>query len=572
MKHPAAPKLCVSALGFAYPQGDAVFNDISFNLRPGTRTLLCGRTGCGKSTLLRCLKPELTPVGSLQGTVVLGGADLQTLQPQDSAAQLGFVMQDPSQQLVMDTVRSELAFGLENLGMPSGSIHRRIAEIAYYFNIQSWIDKPLTELSGGQRQLVNLAAVLAMQPRVLLLDEAAAQLDPIARRDFNNLVARVVEELDVCALQVDHDLEESFAAADQVLYLKDASLAFAGEPGDFAQYLQESEDDFLAALPYKARRRYSTQRRVAPGVASNNKHGKGQAALAAKGVWFKYTKSSPYVLRDLSFALHGGQVQAIVGGNASGKSTLLGVLAGALRPQHGAVRRSSGIRLAALPQDPLTLFFADSARDELANTAGQYGCGEGAADAMLARMGLADTAAAHPFDLSSGQQQKLALGKLLLTGADVYLLDEPTRGLDYFARQELALLIREQRAAGKAILITSHDLDFVADVADTVSMAFDGTLMATAPASEFFAANLFYTTAAMRLREAVVPVAAAAESAAETSSCGGLGEAALPGHADAAACSVGADERDHTSERGGAPHTDTAVAHEGGGGLSEAAK
>ncbi|MCL2808045.1 MAG: ATP-binding cassette domain-containing protein [Coriobacteriia bacterium] len=527
----------VESLGFAYPDCAPVLEGISFDLAAGSRVLLAGATGSGKSTLLRCLKPELTPEGSLHGKILLDGRSVRELDYQDSAGLIGFVMQDPRQQIVMDTVKAELAFGLENVGAAPEVIERRVAEIAHYFGINAWVNRPTSELSGGEAQLVNLAAILAMKPCVLLLDEPTSMLDPIAARDFLDLLIRVNDELGITILMVEHRYEELLGAMNRILYLSKGSLAFEGEPREFAQWLHREHPAHGMALPV-ATRLYleSTDCFETHDIPLDVKEGRwwlwqqtkqaGKAAeeqaahpapqqlnqpaepaawlMQARRVWFRHSKDGAYLLRDVSLEVVRGSIVGIVGANASGKSTLLSLLSGALKPQHGRLSCAKGARTALLPQDPTILFLYDTVLEVVMEHAQSFAYTEEEALNMLSRFGILDFRKRHPLDLSGGEQQKLALSKLLLAQPEVLLLDEPTSRLDCPAQLELRSILRQEAAANKAIVMVSHDLEFVAVVADEGLMLFDGELIGRAPIDEFFADNLFYTTPLRRLVQGIV--------------------------------------------------------------------
>lgn len=531
----------VANLSFAYPgkPQTQVLRDISFNVPEGSRVLLAGATGSGKSTLLRCLKPELTPNGEFSGEILIGGKKIQDLSAQVSAGHIGYVMQDPHQQIVMDTVKAELAFGLENLGVPSKMIQRRVAEIAHYFGINAWVERSTSELSGGEKQLLNLAAIIAMQPRTLLLDEPTVGLDPIAAREFLELVQRVNEELGITLVLAEHRQEDVLSNMNHVLYLDEGKLAFNGNPREFAAWLHSSTHANYEALPV-ASRLYLAQaahqntnpevipldvregrwwlwqhREEAPtfegiqgGLASPSQR-KDKAfvprmVLKAKHLWYRYSKEDPYVLKDLSLDIAGGRILGIVGANASGKSTLLSVLSGTAKPQHGKVWHDSEVHLGTLPQDPTTLFIHDTVHEELMDHAARFCYGLAEVQEMLERMRLQDKVNHHPFDLSGGEQQKLALGKLLLANPSALLLDEPTKGLDSRALRDLTAILKYLSAQGKTILMVSHDLEFVARTTDECVMLFDGAMIGRSSTQEFFAGNMFYTTALRRITQGIL--------------------------------------------------------------------
>ena len=542
--------LAVSAAGlsFAYPGGTEVLKELSFDILVGSRVLLAGATGSGKSTLLRCLKPELMPHGKRVGEVIVDGLRIQDYNPQLSAGSIGFVMQDPHQQIVMDTVKAELAFGLENLGTPPEMIQRRIAEIANYFGIHAWVDRSTSDLSGGEKQLVNLAAIIAMQPRTLLLDEPTVGLDPISSREFLELVQRVNDELGITIIIVEHHQEDVLGRVNQVLYLDEGQLAFDGSPREFAHWLYVTANENRGALPVASRfyldqypspsfaeipldvregrwwlwqhkDEVSIQDATVDNVGAEGDKGtvswsqtkqtaslspSAVSVLEAKHVWFRYSKEGPYILKDLSLDITSGSILGIVGANASGKSTLLSLLSGTHKPQHGKFRQASGVRLALLPQDPTALFINDSVQDELMDHMQTFDYGEVEVLEMLERMGLTDKANRHPFDLSGGEQQKLALAKLLLTNPDVLLLDEPTKGLDSLVLDSLSDILKKVSADGRTVVIVSHDLEFVAATADECLMLFDGAPVGRGSVKEFFTGNMFYTTVLQRITQGIL--------------------------------------------------------------------
>lgn len=503
----------VRHLSFAYPaQSSQALHDISFSLDEGAFCLLCGPSGCGKTTLLRQLKRELQPFGQRQGEILLQGQPLYTLSAQQSARAVGFVLQNPSAQIVTDTVWHELAFGLENLGIPSHIIRRRVAETAHFFGITSWFEQDVRTLSGGQQQILNLAAVMVMQPQLLILDEPICQLDPIAARDFLQALWRVHEELGTTILLCEHELEDVLPLCDQVLYLQDAALCFDGPARTFAQMvLSTPQHPFTAALP-AATRIVAT---LLPHSALPLSVRQGRRALAAlppvqpkpvcvapaapalslQNAWFRYDAHSEYVLRGATLSLQAGRITGLVGGNGSGKSTLLSVLAGLHKLSRGKVQKPMDCRVALLHQDPQAMLVMDTVEAELME------CAPTPQQALQVaeQLELSSLWHRHPYDLSGGEMQRLALGKVLLRAPDVLLLDEPTKGLDTAAKASLIALLRALRQDGKTLLLVTHDLAFAASVCDTCAMLFRGEVLCADSGKAFFAGNHFYTTAVNRL-------------------------------------------------------------------------
>ena len=458
---------------FAYPGGEPVLDHVSLEVAEGALCVVVGPTGCGKTTLLRALKPELARAGSHAGTIeVLGHALVRDgrvtgeLSPERSAREIGFVAQDPAAQIVCDTVWHELAFGLENIGTPAPEMRRRIAEVAHFFGIEALMHAACEELSGGQQQLVNLAAVLALRPRLIVLDEPTAQLDPHARRQFLYLLGRVRRELGITVILSTHAPEETEALATQTFAMGTLSP------------LARRED---------AERLLEPRRRT-------REHALAAAAtvVTARDLHVRYQREDPWVLRGVDLAVRRGTIHLIVGGNGCGKSTLLAALAGARTAQRGTIDNALAGRQALLPQDPKALFVCDTAAEELAEWRDRCGYTADDVRAVVARLGLTGLEGASPLDLSGGQQQKLALAKLLLTRPELLFLDEPTKGLDPASAAECAEMLHELADAGCTIVGVTHDLDFACAVADEVSMLFDGEIACTEPARAFFAHNLIY--------------------------------------------------------------------------------
>lgn len=458
---------------FAYPGGEPVLDHVSLEVAEGAFCVVVGPTGCGKTTLLRALKPELARAGSHAGTIeVLGhtlvrdGRVTGELSPERSAREIGFVAQDPAAQIVCDTVWHELAFGLENIGTPAPEMRRRIAEVAHFFGIEALMHAACEELSGGQQQLVNLAAVLALRPRLIVLDEPTAQLDPHARRQFLYLLGRVQRELGITVILSTHAPEETEALATQTFAMGELSP------------LARREDAERLLEP----RRRTRERALAA----------AETVLTARDLHVRYRREDPWVLRGVDLAVRRGSVHLIVGGNGCGKSTLLAALAGARTPQRGSIDNALADRQTLLPQDPKALFVCDTVAEELAEWRDRCGYTADEEHALVARLSLTGLEGASPLDLSGGQQQKLALAKLLLTKPELLFLDEPTKGLDPASAAECAEMLHELADAGCTIVGVTHDLDFACAVADEVSMLFDGEIACTEPARAFFAHNLIY--------------------------------------------------------------------------------
>ena len=451
---------------FRYPgsHGD-VLSGVSMAVPAGAFALLVGGTGSGKSTLLSLAKPQIAPAGDRAGQVRVFGRPVDDLDGA-AACEVGYVFQDPDNQIVCDSVWHEMSFGLENLGTPQGEMRRRVAEASYFFGMGPWFHSDTDALSGGRKQLLALASTLVMQPRVLLLDEPTAQLDPIAARNFLHALFRVNRELGCTVVVATHEPELMVDYATCAFELVDGAVRAVENLGRFKCEATLAERGALCDA-------------------------NAPAAVSARGAWFRYGRDDDWVLRGLDLEVRQGEVHALVGGNGCGKSTLLALIAGTRRAQRGEVRSAISAK-AMLPQDPKALFAEERVDEELMEWAHIGGYGADGVQAMMGELGVADRADLHPYDLSGGQRQMLALGKLLLVHPRLLLLDEPTKGLDRTARERVAGMIEAARRDGVTVIVSTHDLAFVRRVADRVSLMFDGELACTEPVGEFFRNNLFY--------------------------------------------------------------------------------
>ncbi len=503
-------------LSFTYPEGERPALDrIDLVIREGEFLTLCGRSGCGKTTLLRQLKPTLAPYGERTGSIYFAGEQLDLLPVDRQASEIGFVLQSPENQIVTDKVWHELAFGLESLGLPNDIIRRRVAEMASFFGISDWFDRKICELSGGQKQLLSLASVMVMQPRVLVLDEPTSQLDPIAASDFLETVARLNRELGTTVVLTEHRLEEALPLSDRVALLDEGRLLTVGSPTEVGGYVSERRHPMFRAMSAPVRvfaglrgegrcpvtvregrdflNRYA-QERPPLALPPERRRAEMPPAVELTEIFFRYEKELPDVIRGLSLTVREGELFALVGGNGTGKSTLLSLVAGLSRPQRGAVTLFGGTRakVGYLPQDPRALFVKKTVELDLLEMTGSREELEQVAElceiSQLLRM--------HPYDLSGGEQQRAALA-----------IDEPTKGMDADFKERFAVLLRKLREDGTTILLVSHDVEFCAEVADRCAMLFDGAVAACGTPRSFFAGNNFYTTAANRMARELLPEA-----------------------------------------------------------------
>lgn len=527
------PAIEVRGLSFVYPAAEVpVLEELDWAVPQGAFALLVGGTGSGKSTLLSLLKPEIAPAGERTGELRVLGEDVAGMDVCASAERVGYVFQDPENQIVCETVWHEMAFGLENLGVLRDEMRRRVAETSYFFGLEDWLHRDTDTLSGGRKQLLSLAAVLALRPRVLLLDEPTSQLDPVAEKNFLHALFRVNRELGCTVVVATHQprpmLEYATCAyrieGGRVLEVADmASLGrresllsddmpgwgaarcakngvFSRREGNLGS-MESSEGGSGANNTPKMDKssEFVAQTSLENGPAASScadggrilqkMHGRSATTLSEG--WFRYDRAGGWVLRGLDVAFSVGAVHAIVGGNGCGKSTMLSVLAKTAKLQRGRMVRGAA-SAALLPQNPKALLVAETVRDELMEWASTCGYDEAAARGRAASLGLAGLETRHPYDLSGGQRQLLALAKLLLIGPELLLLDEPTKGLDLASRRIIARALRDHAQAGGTVVMATHDLDFAEQVSDDIAMMFDGEIACMEPPADFFADNVFY--------------------------------------------------------------------------------
>ncbi len=493
------PIVTVSHLSFSFPQATApTLRDICCEVEAGSLFLLLGPSGSGKTTLLRLLAAPVQPDGTKSGLICVHGT-------------ASFVPQRPEALLTCaKTPRSYLQAQLAHL--PAEVAKRRLEETIGYFDLAPWLDLPTEQLSGGQRQLLCVTGALAAGAKLLVLDEPTAQLDPIAAGALVNLLRRLCRELCLTVILSEHRTEELFPMADQVGVLCDGILVTQGAPQAVAQHLLQAQQKNHACMTTPVRLhaalslpgpcsitigqcRAALERGqltpVAP--APDSPHPPKPTVLELRRVWFRYEKDRPDVLRELSFSLHEGEIFAVVGGNGVGKSTMLGVLSGALRPYSGKVllhgkpvHKDSDFLL--VPQDPLPALGNAPLRQHWNGT-----------EPLVREMGLDHLLDRSPERLSCGEIQRAAIALALRQAPQILLLDEPTRGIDPGFRDRLAKLLRRFAEQGVCMVIVSHDVEFCAEVAHRCALLFNGSLIAPGSPNEFFGGNAVYTTASNRI-------------------------------------------------------------------------
>ncbi len=520
--------ITVENLSFAH-RGNKTYlmEDISFSVRRGEFVILYGSSGCGKTTLLKLMKKELRPDGRQKGKIFFKGTEISKLDKKDSASRIGFVMQNPDSQLVTDKVYRELAFGLENLGESNSVIKRKTAEIATMFGMNKWFHNNTATLSGGQKQLLNLASAMIMSPDLLLLDEPISQLDPFSATAFVDMLVRFNREYGVTVIIAEHNLERIFSYADTIAVIDKNHLRYFGVPRTCCGFFSK-EAPIVQGMPVPARifQRFGIKavcpidvrearefiRRYCPNIKhklekplklNNNSY-----AVELSDVFFRYEKSEPDVISSLSMSVKKGEIYAVVGGNGCGKTTLLSIISGQRKPYNGKVlingiKLSGNSKVAIIPQNPITLFTGDTLKDDLTDFA--LSCGiqkdivSSAVYDICRKLGIVGILQNHPYDISGGELQKAALAKIMISNPDVILLDEPTKGVDAWSKKTIAELLKRFASEGKAIIIVTHDNDFAAETADTCGLFFDGTIISEDESGNFYSQNDFYTTVSSRI-------------------------------------------------------------------------
>lgn len=531
----------IENLTFIYPDNpNAVLDNICLSVEEGEFVTICGRSGCGKTTLLRQLKPSLSPHGEIMGDVLFFGEDIKHVSLRDESMRIGFVQQNPDNMIVTDKVWHELAFGLESLGVQSDEIRIKVAEMAAFFGIEDIFNSSTAELSGGQKQLLNLASVMVMNPDVLILDEPTSQLDPIGARTFLETLKRVNRELGITVIVCEHRTEEVFAISDRVVIMDRGRIVVQGTPDDLVEGLKSCDQDIKLMLPTSMRVfRAVPNEFKCPVTVNEGKKWlfemarqvdikklekeqkqliKEKTAVTIDEVFFKYGRELPDVLKGISSKIYSGEICGIVGGNGVGKSTLLSVISGIKKPYRGKVVIGKGESVAVLPQNPQALFLKKTVRLDLMDmlhkgVAEEEACAEVGRVATLCEIeGVLER---HPYDLSGGEQQRVALAKILLLKPSIILMDEPTKGMDAVFKRKFGGILNRLKELGCAVVIVSHDIEFCAENTDRCMMLFDGDIVSQGEPRTFFAGKQFYTTAANRMSRDIIPDAVLAEDIIE---------------------------------------------------------
>ena len=539
--------LRVDGLKFSYPnQLKKALNNINFSIDEGDFVLICGESGCGKSTLLRHLKPELSPHGQVSGDIYYYSQKINDYSSKQLASEIGYVLQNPDSQIVTDKVWHELAFGLENMGLDTQSIRLRVAEMASFFGIQGWFRKNVNDLSGGQKQLLNLASIMAMQPKILILDEPTSQLDPIAAKDFIDTLVRINKELSTTIIMTEHNLEDIYSVCDKVIVMEDGKVICNDTNYKVVDILSgDKNHKMFKSLPtpskiYNQLNGYLEGANKSPLTVKdcrqwlndsmdevtitklddteteiNIDEKDREIAIELKDVYFQYNKISEPTIRDLSFKVYKGEIYSILGGNGTGKSTTLSLVARQRKPQRGKIfinnieikkynnKSLYENNLALLPQNPQSLFVFETVREDLEEVLILKNKDREYIDKEVKRVSklldIEHLLEHHPYDLSGGELQRAGMAKVMLLNPKIILLDEPTKGLDAYCKEEIGKMLMKLRDMGVAIVVVSHDIEFSARYSDRCAMFFDGSIVSEGTPKEFFLGNNFYTTVSNRI-------------------------------------------------------------------------
>lgn len=518
------PIIELKQVSFYYPEGvTPALTQVNLAVPAGGFVLVCGPSGSGKSTLLKHMKSSQIPFGKGTGELLFKGKDLETMELGESARSIGFVGQNPDNQIVTDTVWHELAFGLENLGVPVEEIRKRTAETAQYFGMTEWFRQPVEALSGGQKQMLNLASVMVMQPEVLILDEPTAQMDPIGARRFFHTLKGLQQEIGTTIILSEQRLEEVMPLAQDLVYMEKGQIVAQGPVQESLKILADyekiknkplaMETSFPVALRVYMKSREKEEEIVPVSVGQGRQWLSGkrvvtsehketyeetETVITVQGVDFSYEKGKK-VLEHLDWQVKKGSIYGLLGGNGAGKTTLMKLICGILKPRRGKIKTNGTVRY--LVQNPLSIFTEITAEDELAVCCGRD---PKAVEEMLEKMELTEFREQNPLDLSGGQQQRLALGKVLLTKPEILLLDEPTKGMDGGFKVKFGAMLGELKKQGITTVLVSHDMEFCAEYATYCGLMFDREIISFGPTREFFAENVYYTTAAARMTRGIL--------------------------------------------------------------------
>lgn len=523
--------LKIENLKFQYNNSnESILNGINMTIEKGDFVVLCGATGSGKTTLLKMIKREISPSGLKEGKIFYQGKDLLEYKNEEIVSEIGYVFQNPEGQIVTDKVWHELAFGLENIGENSQNIRMKVGEIANYFDMQSWYNKNTNDLSGGQKQILNLASIMVMQPKVLLLDEPTSQMDPVSASSFFQTLKKINQELGTTIIIIEHRLEEVFLISDKVALLDKGQIVVFDEvkkaskeilnypnininiPTPLKLYKEIKGCDEIPLSIRDGKKMLDMYNFKESNTLIKKEKRNKESAIEIKNGWFRYGKNSEDVLKGIDLLVKKGDVYSLLGGNGVGKSTLVNVIANNLKLYSGSLKindlsiskyKNNSLyvnNLVVLPQNPDDIFVSEMVKDELNDMKNVYNESfEERLKEIVDEFKLEKLLNRHPYDLSGGEKQKVALAKILLLNPKIILFDEPTKGLDWSSKIKLANIIKKLKNKNVTSFLVTHDIEFASLVSDYCGLLFDGTIVSENTSNDFFKNNHFYTTATNKL-------------------------------------------------------------------------
>lgn len=543
----------VKNLSFAYPDGnDKALKSINLEINSGEFVVICGPSGCGKSTLLRMLKPELSPHGKIEGEICFFGKKKEDFSLRESAQSIGFLLQNPEYQAVTHSVRSELAFGLENLGFDSKTIRLRIAEISAYFSLEKIIDKKISELSGGQKQLVCLASILALHPKTVIFDEPTSQLDPAAAENLLTTARKLCRENGITVIISEHRLESVIPMADRLIIMDSGEIISDSPPEEVNPSLFNNNPFVNCSMPFPMRlfSALEYKKRLPLGIGEARKAlseilqftqhldtevkkeptKTRELALEAKHINFSYDRKN-YVLNDFGIKIPQNSFYAILGANAAGKTTALSILSGLMPCKSGKIKIfGKNIKdykktelyngtIAVLPQKCESLFGSNTLKEDLLSALDGFSLTKEEKEEKIISVSktteILSLLERHPYDISGGEMQRAALAIVLLKEPKILFMDEPTKGMDALFKKQYAKIIKNLCSSGTTVIAVSHDTEFCAKYADICAMVFEGKIILETDRRSFFASNFFYTTAANKIAREIFPFAVTEEEVLE---------------------------------------------------------
>lgn len=530
----------IESLSFSYPLSrKKALNNVNLEIKSGEFILICGESGSGKTTLLRLMKPELAPNGAVNGKITFFGVPGKSFSRRQSSSMVGFVAQDPYFQAVTNTVGSEIAFGLENLGKSAEEIRLSTAETASYFGLDNIFHKNIADLSGGKLQLVCLASVMAMHPKVLLLDEPFAQLDPMAAQTLLDTIVRLCRDEGITVVLTEHRLQNILPVVDRVIVMKDGCIVSDCCPRQIDAKLIKNNKFIACSVPGAMKIHYALSlggetpltvgegRRMLESLFPNEissfplkkqELNYDETAIEMKNVYHAYDKSG-YILKGLSLKIPKGKIYAIMGANSAGKTTAIKLMSGILPVKRGKVELFGkcidkysdailhGVLTAVVPQKTQTLFAGPTVREDILSVFASLKIDRKQINERLKKVTdlccLDDILDAHPYDISGGQMQRAALAMALIKQPKILFLDEPTKGMDELFKLELASILLSLAKNGVTVVLVSHDTEFCARCADNCAMIFDGVCAAQSDKHTFFSSNHFFTTQASKISRGI---------------------------------------------------------------------